>query len=242
MFLVLVRFSLWPAVYLLKLEESRSVFFSKNTLSTLACLCSSLSLLLLNSKQGSCEYQFPKIFSLNQLGNRTWISREKILTRRRYDHLTIFHYATFFFSPMFIAIEDQWHNFERGADRAQCLPSSCQGPISRKGAALLKRKISRFGGCVAVLNKGRNWYWRNWMGGGRKSTRPWQCSWVPCLDEWSTGLQQDLNQNFLALHKFSFLTEHDYAWETNFRLKLVGPVFRALIGKINKCAVHKRSP
>ena len=44
---------------------------SKNTTSEHACFFSTLSLLLLNAKQGSCEYQFSKVFGLIRLGNRT---------------------------------------------------------------------------------------------------------------------------------------------------------------------------
>ena len=78
--------SIWPAVYHLKLEESRLVLFLMTQQANLPSLSSRYPILLVNAKQGSWECQFSKFFGLTRLRNRTWVFRVR---GKRSNHLTI---------------------------------------------------------------------------------------------------------------------------------------------------------
>ena len=49
--------------------------FLEDTTNKFVCFFSTLSLFMLNTKQGSCEYQFSKAFDLTQRRNRNQVHR-----------------------------------------------------------------------------------------------------------------------------------------------------------------------
>ena len=62
-----VDFWVVPSIFCMKMEASRYVPCPRKQTSKLASLFSSLSLFVLSTKQGSCEYHFIKSFSMTQL-------------------------------------------------------------------------------------------------------------------------------------------------------------------------------